>query len=128
MEDINVGETGHLMIIRALPVLRIDEPTLEMTFRVNNSPFAGREGDYVTASNSRRLEQQLETDVSLKVTPTDQPDAWIVAGRGELHLSILIENMRREGFELQVSKPQVILKIDGVLSEPFERVQCEGCF
>ena len=96
-------------------------------FRVNNSPFAGREGDYVTARQiQERLEQQLETDVSLKVTPTDQPDAWIVAGRGELHLSILIENMRREGFELQVSKPQVILReIDGVLSEPFERVQCE---
>ncbi|MCP6711744.1 translational GTPase TypA, partial [Klebsiella pneumoniae] len=70
-----------------------------------------------------RLDQQLETDVSLKVTPTDQPDAWVIAGRGELHLSILIENMRREGFELQVSKPQVILKeIDGVLCEPFERV------
>ena len=67
-----------------------------MTFRVNNSPFAGREGDYVTARQiQERLEQQLETDVSLKVTPTDQPDAWVVAGRGELHLSILIENMRR---------------------------------
>ncbi|MEJ7545678.1 translational GTPase TypA, partial [Staphylococcus hominis] len=82
--------------------LRIDEPTLEMTFKVNNSPFAGREGDYVTARQiQERLDQQLETDVSLKVTPTDQPDSWVVAGRGELHLSILIENMRREGFELQ---------------------------
>ncbi|PTK61299.1 translational GTPase TypA [Staphylococcus haemolyticus] len=128
MEDINVGETvtptDHQ---EALPVLRIDEPTLEMTFKVNNSPFAGREGDYVTARQiQERLDQQLETDVSLKVTPTDSPDTWVVAGRGELHLSILIENMRREGFELQVSKPQVILReIDGVLSEPFERVQCE---
>ncbi|EHP0461709.1 translational GTPase TypA [Staphylococcus pseudintermedius] len=128
MEDINVGETitpqEHQ---EALPVLRIDEPTLEMTFRVNNSPFAGREGQFVTARQiQERLDNQLETDVSLKVTPTDSPDAWTVAGRGELHLSILIENMRREGFELQVSKPQVILKdIDGVLHEPFERVQTE---
>ncbi|EIE3589503.1 translational GTPase TypA [Staphylococcus pseudintermedius] len=128
MEDINVGETitpqDHQ---EALPLLRIDEPTLEMTFRVNNSPFAGREGQFVTARQiQERLDNQLETDVSLKVTPTDSPDAWTVAGRGELHLSILIENMRREGFELQVSKPQVILKdIDGVLHEPFERVQTE---
>ncbi|HDU1422618.1 TPA: translational GTPase TypA [Staphylococcus pseudintermedius] len=128
MEDINVGETitpqDHQ---EALPVLRIDEPTLEMTFRVNNSPFAGREGQFVTARQiQERLDNQLETDVSLKVTPTDSPDAWTVAGRGELHLSILIENMRRECFELQVSKPQVILKdIDGVLHEPFERVQTE---
>lgn len=128
MEDINVGETitpqDHQ---EALPVLRIDEPTLEMTFRVNNSPFAGREGQFVTARQiQERLDNQLETDVSLKVTPTDSPDAWTVAGRGELHLSILIENMRREGFELQVSKPQVILKdIAGVLHEPFERVQTE---
>ncbi|EJG0116415.1 TPA: translational GTPase TypA [Staphylococcus pseudintermedius] len=128
MEDINVGETitpqDHQ---EALPVLRIDEPTLEMTFRVNNSPFAGREGQFVTARQiQERLDNQLETDVSLKVTPTDSRDAWTVAGRGELHLSILIENMRREGFELQVSKPQVILKdIDGVLHEPFERVQTE---
>lgn len=128
MEDINVGETVTPSDHQdALPVLRIDEPTLEMTFRVNNSPFAGREGDYVTSRQiQERLDQQLETDVSLKVTPTESPDKWIVAGRGELHLSILIENMRREGFELQVSKPQVILKeIDGVKCEPFERVQCE---
>lgn len=128
MEDINVGETvtphDHQ---EALPVLRIDEPTLEMTFKVNNSPFAGREGDFVTARQiQERLNQQLETDVSLKVSNTDSPDTWVVAGRGELHLSILIENMRREGYELQVSKPQVIIKeIDGVMCEPFERVQCE---
>ncbi|UXR70213.1 translational GTPase TypA [Staphylococcus sp. IVB6246] len=128
MEDINVGETITPQDKEeALPVLRIDEPTLEMTFRVNNSPFAGREGQFVTARQiQERLDTQLETDVSLKVTPTDSPDAWTVAGRGELHLSILIENMRREGFELQVSKPQVILKdIDGELHEPFERVQAE---
>ncbi|HEH7855328.1 TPA: translational GTPase TypA [Staphylococcus aureus] len=128
MEDINVGETvtphDHQ---EALPVLRIDEPTLEMTFKVNNSPFAGREGDFVTARQiQERLNQQLETDVSLKVSNTDSPDTWVVAGRGELHLSILIENMRREGYELQVSKPQVIIKeIDGVMCEPFEHVQCE---
>ena len=128
MEDINVGETvtpnDHQ---EPLPVLRIDEPTLEMTFRVNNSPFAGREGDFVTSRQiQERLDEQLETDVSLKVTQTESPDKWIVAGRGELHLSILIENMRREGYELQVSKPQVILReIDGVQCEPFERVQCE---
>ncbi|MBA8773799.1 translational GTPase TypA [Staphylococcus schleiferi subsp. coagulans] len=128
MEDINVGETITPQDHQdALPVLRIDEPTLEMTFKVNNSPFAGREGQFVTARQiQERLDNQLETDVSLKVTPTDSPDAWTVAGRGELHLSILIENMRREGFELQVSKPQVILKdIDDVLHEPFERVQAE---
>jgi len=128
MEDINVGETVTPRDKQdALPVLRIDEPTLEMTFKVNNSPFAGREGDYVTSRQiQERLDQQLETDVSLKVTPTESPDKWIVAGRGELHLSILIENMRREGFELQVSKPQVIIRtIDGVQCEPFERVQCE---
>ncbi|MCE5033036.1 translational GTPase TypA [Staphylococcus cohnii] len=128
MEDINVGETVTPSDHQdPLPVLRIDEPTLEMTFRVNNSPFAGLEGDFVTSRQiQERLDEQLETDVSLKVTQTESPDKWIVAGRGELHLSILIENMRREGYELQVSKPQVILReIDGVKCEPFERVQCE---
>ncbi len=126
MEDINVGETVcPIEHQEALPVLRIDEPTLQMTFAVNNSPFAGREGKYVTARKiEERLEQQLQTDVSLRVDPTPSPDAWIVSGRGELHLSILIENMRREGFELQVSKPEVIIKeIDGVRCEPVERVQ-----
>jgi GTP-binding protein len=128
MEDINVGETicpiDHQ---EALPVLRIDEPTLQMTFLVNNSPFAGREGKYVTARKiEERLQAQLQTDVSLRVEPTDSPDAWIVSGRGELHLSILIENMRREGYELQVSKPEVIVKeIDGVRCEPVERVQID---
>lgn len=128
MEDINVGETitpvDHQ---EALPVLGIDEPTLQMTFGVNTSPFAGREGKHVTGSKiSERLFAQLETDVSLRVDPTAQPDAWTVSGRGELHLSILIENMRREGYELQVSKPEVIVReIDGVKSEPFERVQID---
>ncbi|MEC5424657.1 translational GTPase TypA [Virgibacillus sp. C22-A2] len=128
MEDINIGETicppSHP---EALPLLRIDEPTLQMTFVVNNSPFAGREGKYVTSRRiEERLLKQLETDVSLRVEPTDSPDAWTVSGRGELHLSILIENMRREGFELQLSKPQVIVKeIDGVRCEPVERVQVD---
>src|SRR5690606_28926369 len=107
-----------------LPALRIDEPTLKMTFLVNNSPFAGREGKWVTARKiEERLKTELHTDVSLRVEPTDSADSWIVSGRGELHLSILIETMRREGYELQVSKPEVIMKeIDGVLHEPFERV------
>lgn len=127
-EDINVGETvtptDHL---DPLPVLHIDEPTLQMTFAVNNSPFAGREGKWVTSSKiEERLQTQLQTDVSLKVEPTESPDAWTVSGRGELHLSVLIENMRREGFELQVSKPKVITReIDGVLCEPFEEVQID---
>lgn len=128
MEDINVGETvTPIDTPEALPILRIDEPTLQMTFSVNNSPFAGKEGKFVTARKiEERLEQQLETDVSLRVEPTDQPDAWKVSGRGELHLSILIENMRREGYELQVSKPEVIVKeVDGVKCEPYERVQID---
>jgi len=128
MEDINIGETicpqDHP---EALPILRIDEPTLQMTFLVNNSPFAGKEGDYITSAKIKeRLMTQLETDVSLRVDDTDSPDAWVVSGRGELHLSVLIENMRREGFELQISKPQVIIKeIDGVKHEPMEAVQID---
>jgi GTP-binding protein len=128
MEDINVGETVTPVDQQeALPVLRIDEPTLQMTFLVNNSPFAGREGKFVTSRKiEERLKSQLETDVSLRVEDTDSPDVWIVSGRGELHLSILIENMRREGYELQVSKPEVIVRvIDGVKCEPVERVQID---
>ncbi|WP_423189602.1 translational GTPase TypA [Alkalibacterium sp. f15] len=127
-EDIFVGETvtpsDH---IDPLPVLHIDEPTLQMTFLVNNSPFAGREGKWVTSRKiEERLMMQLQTDVSLRVEPTASPDAWIVSGRGELHLSILIENMRREGYEIQVSRPEVIIKeIDGRKCEPFERVQID---
>ena len=128
MEDIDVSETicpvDHQ---EPMPELHIDEPTLQMTFLVNNSPFAGRDGKWITARKiEERLEQQLQTDVSLRVDPTDSPDIWIVSGRGELHLSILIENMRREGYELQVSKPEVIIKeVDGVKCEPFERVQID---
>jgi GTP-binding protein len=128
MEDINVGETVcPFENQEALPVLRIDEPTLQMTFLVNNSPFAGKEGKYLTSRKiEERLRAQLHTDVSLRVDNTDSPDAWIVSGRGELHLSILIENMRREGYELQVSKPEVIVReIDGVRCEPVERVQID---
>lgn len=128
MEDIFVGETVTPVDNQeALPILHIDEPTLQMTFLVNNSPFAGREGKYVTARKiEERLMAELQTDVSLRVEPTNSPDAWTVSGRGELHLSILIENMRREGYELQVSRPEVIEKIiDGVKCEPFERVQID---
>ena len=128
MEDINVGETVcPVEHPEALTPLRIDEPTLQMTFLVNNSPFAGREGKWVTSRKvEERLRAQLQTDVSLRVEDTASPDAWTVSGRGELHLSILIENMRREGFEIQVSKPQVIVReVDGVKCEPFERVQID---
>lgn len=128
MEDIYVGETiTPVSHQEALPVLHIDEPTLQMTFLTNNSPFAGREGKYVTSSKmEERLMKELHTDVSLRVENTDSPDSWIVSGRGELHLSILVENMRREGFELQVSRPEVIIReFDGVRSEPFERVQID---
>ncbi|MCI2491174.1 translational GTPase TypA [Listeria monocytogenes] len=128
MEDIFVGETvtpfDHQ---EALPLLRIDEPTLQMTFVTNNSPFAGREGKHVTSRKiEERLLAELQTDVSLRVEPTASPDAWVVSGRGELHLSILIETMRREGYELQVSKPEVIIReIDGVRCEPVEDVQID---
>ncbi|MED4798083.1 translational GTPase TypA [Priestia megaterium] len=128
MEDTNVGETVCPFDHQdALPILRIDEPTLQMTFLVNNSPFAGREGKFVTSRKiEERLMSELETDVSLRVENTDSPDVWVVSGRGELHLSILIENMRREGYEIQVSKPEVIVReIDGVRCEPVERVQID---
>lgn len=128
MEDIFVGETiTPTDAVEPLPVLRIDEPTLQMTFLANNSPFAGREGKHVTSRKvEERLLAELQTDVSLRVEPTDSPDKWTVSGRGELHLSILIETMRREGYELQVSRPEVIIKeIDGVKCEPFERVQID---
>ena len=128
MEDIFVGETVTPVDQQdALPILHIDEPTLQMTFVVNNSPFAGREGKWVTARKiEERLMQELQTDVSLRVENTDSPDRWTVSGRGELHLSILIETMRREGFELQVSRPEVIVRIvDGKKCEPFELVQID---
>ncbi|MEC1386707.1 MULTISPECIES: translational GTPase TypA [Aerococcus] len=128
MEDIFVGETVvDSSIKEALEPLRIDEPTLQMTFLTNDSPFAGQEGKHVTSRKlEERLRYELHTDVSLRVDNTESPDAWVVSGRGELHLSILIENMRREGYELQVSRPEVIIRnIDGVKSEPFELVQID---
>lgn len=128
IKDINIGETiADPANPEALPVLKIDEPTLQMTFLVNNSPFAGREGKWVTSRRLRdRLFKELETDVSLRVEETDSPDAYVVSGRGELHLGILIENMRREGYELAVSKPEVIIKeIDGKKMEPIERLMID---
>jgi len=125
IKDVNIGETiADPANPEALPVLKIDEPTLQMRFLVNNSPFAGREGKHVTSRKLReRLFKELETDVALRVDETDSPDAFVVSGRGELHLGILIENMRREGYELQVSKPEVIIReIDGVRCEPIERL------
>ena len=127
LPDISVGETVcEVGKEEALPILRIDEPTLQMTFGTNTSPFVGREGKFLTASKiQERLFKETERDVSLKVV-RDEGESWIVSGRGELHLSILIENMRREGFELQVSKPEVIRKeIDGIMQEPFEDLQID---
>jgi GTP-binding protein len=110
--------------VEALPALSVDEPTVTMTFQVNTSPFAGKEGKFVTSRNIlERLEKELVHNVALRVEQTDDPDKFRVSGRGELHLSILIENMRREGFELAVSRPEVIIKEeDGQLMEPFETV------
>ena len=110
--------------VDALPPLSVDEPTVTMTFQVNNSPFCGKEGKYVTSRNiHERLQTELIHNVALKVEETQDPDKFRVSGRGELHLGILIENMRREGYELAVSRPEVILKqVDGVTHEPFETV------
>ena len=126
--DISIGETiADPENPIALPVIKIDEPTIKMTFAVNTSPFSGREGQHTTSRNlSERLQRELETDVALSVTGTGSPDRWIVAGRGELHLAILIEKMRREGYELEVSKPQVIYKeVDGKTMEPMELLSVE---
>lgn len=128
LPNINIGETITCALNpEALPVIEIDEPTLKMTFMINTSPFAGTEGKHVTSRKLReRLFKEIETNVSLRVEETDSADAFQVSGRGELHLSILIENMRREGFELQVSKPEVILKeIDGQKCEPYEHLSCD---
>lgn len=115
--------------VEALPALTVDEPTVSMTFQVNDSPFAGKEGKYVTSRNIReRLDRELIHNVALRVEQGDTPDKFIVSGRGELHLSVLIETMRREGFELGVSRPEVIRReIDGVIQEPYEQlmIDCE---
>ncbi|MDY0277583.1 MAG: translational GTPase TypA [Acholeplasma sp.] len=123
LSDIQVGETiSAIGFEQKLPKIDVSEPTIEMAFSANNSPFAGKEGTNVTASKlSERLYREVQKDVSLKVRKSDEKDTWIVAGRGELHLGILIENMRREGYEFQVAKPKVIIKeIDGVKYEPYE--------
>jgi GTP-binding protein len=122
-DDVGIGETlAGADDPHSLPYVSIDEPTIAMNFIVNSSPFAGREGKMVTSRNIReRLDKELRTNVSLRVEDTDNPDTFLVSGRGELHLSILIENMRREGFEMAVSKPEVILReIDGKRQEPME--------
>ncbi len=125
IEDLSIGDTVcDPNCVESLPFVKISEPTVTMTFSVNNSPFAGREGTYVTSRHLRaRLMKELQTDVSLRVNETDSPDAFEVRARGELHLSILIENMRRQGYEFQVSKPQVLyIEENGVKMEPIERV------
>ena len=128
LPDLNVGETiNELNKPLPLPVLRIDEPTLQMTFGTNSSPFSGQDGKELTARKIEdRLYKETQRDVSLKVERIPNSESWIVSGRGELHLSILIENMRREGFELEVSKPKVIIKeIDNERCEPYEDVQID---
>lgn len=128
LPDIHVGETiTSIGDEEALPHLHIDEPTVQMTFLTNSSPFAGKEGKFVTASKiDDRLYKETQKDVALRVERIQSQEAWTVSGRGELHLGILIENMRREGFEFQVSRPRVIVKmIDGVKHEPYEDVQVD---
>lgn len=123
--DISIGETlCDPECVEPLPFIKIDEPTVAMTFMVNDSPFAGREGTYVTSRNLRdRLYKEIETNVALRVEETDSTDAFKVSGRGELHLSVLIEQMRRQGYEFAVSRPKVIYReIDGKLCEPMERL------
>ncbi|HEY6906720.1 MAG TPA: translational GTPase TypA, partial [Ignavibacteriaceae bacterium] len=125
LEDVDIGDTiASPKNAEALPFVAIDEPTITMNFMVNNSPFAGLEGKYVTTRNiSERLSKELKSNVSLRVEMTDSPDIFKVSGRGELHLSILIENKRRENYELQVTRPEVILKkISDVICEPMEHV------
>ena len=126
VEGISIGDTlCSLDDVAPLPFVKISEPTLAMNFIVNNSPFAGREGKFITSRQIRaRLYKELQTDVSLRVEDTDSTDSFRVSGRGELHLSVLIENMRREGYEFQVSKPEVLFKKDekGKLLEPIEIV------
>jgi len=128
VEDITIGDTVcDPLHVEALPFARISDPTVEMTFSVNDSPFAGREGKYVTSRNLRdRLSRELLRDVSLRVTETDSTESWNVAGRGEMHLSILMETIRREGYEFQVSTPRVLYKeIDDQQHEPLECLICD---
>jgi len=125
IDKLNISDTiCDPMHVEALPPLSVDEPTVSMTFQVNDSPFAGREGKFVTSRNIKeRLEKELISNVALRVVQGDSPDKFIVSGRGELHLSVLIETMRREGFELAISKPQVIQKeVGDEIHEPFEQI------
>ena len=125
IDELGISDTlCHPDHVEAMPALSVDEPTVSMTFSVNNSPFAGQDGKYVTSRNIKdRLNQELIHNVALRVTPGDAPDRFIVSGRGELHLSVLIETMRREGYELGVGRPEVIQKeVDGKMHEPFEQV------
>ncbi|RJO74028.1 MAG: translational GTPase TypA [Myxococcales bacterium] len=126
MSELNVGETiTSVENPRVLPLLKIDAPTVSMAFKANTSPFSGTEGKYVTSQNLKdRLEKEIRSNVSLRVAPTDAADTFIVSGRGELHLSVLIETMRREGYEFMVSRPEVVLRLDedGRKQEPFESV------
>jgi len=126
--DANIGETlASAADPHPLPLIHIDEPTMQMTFAVNNSPFAGREGKYVTSRQLRdRLMRELESNVALRVEETDSTDSFLVSGRGELHLGVLLETMRREGYEFQISKPRVIMReIDGKKYEPFETLMLD---
>lgn len=128
IENIEIGDTiCNRGQVNPLPRLRVDEPTLEMVFGINSSPLAGRDGKYVTTRQLRaRLDKELERNVALRVTPVEGSDAFAVRGRGVLHLSVLIETMRREGYEMSISKPRVVLKrIDGQLHEPFEVLNVE---
>ncbi|TSD01287.1 MAG: GTP-binding protein [Parcubacteria group bacterium Athens0714_26] len=128
IENINIGDTiADANSPEALPPINIEKPTVKMIFSVNNSPFAGQEGEYCTSRNLKeRLEKELDNDVALQVADGKSPDEFIVSGRGELHLSILIEKMRRDGFELQVSRPEVIMREEnGKTKEPFEDIWIE---
>ena len=125
IDKLNISDTiCDPEAVEILPPLSIDEPTVSMTFQVNDSPFAGREGKYISSRNLKeRLEQELKHNVALRVEPGENPDKFVVSGRGELHLSVLIENMRREGYEVGVSRPKVIQKeINGEIHEPFEQI------
>jgi GTP-binding protein len=125
IDKLNISDTICVPTnVEALPALSVDEPTVSMTFQVNDSPFAGKEGKFVTSRNIKeRLDKELISNVALKVVPGETPDKFVVSGRGELHLSVLIETMRREGFELGISKPQVVQKeVDGEIHEPYEQI------